>query len=885
MDNLSIKSGHTVKTVNSTVSSSARLKRQKEYQSLFSPKPTSNANKKTNKASNDSTNKNMTSSHSSILNALPINATDDADEFLVGSFSCALQKDILHHGRLYLTNRYLAFYSSILGISVTRLVIPLHDVIQVEKKYTAFLFPNAIQISSLSGGRYFFASFVSRDSAFGKICACWKRCLMDRKALGQRVQQANSSGEPLGSLGESPVDLNQVNDQPLLSKSTSTMLNQVNSMSDTSLSMPNDDNSSTKEQDSQISQTVSQQECILRDILFEAKQLSSKKDCYSLMDADDWLSEESFAEKAFERQTATSCNASQSILNGQTDGFTLKNNASLLASSLVLPPIDSHTIASNDDALSPLNGQDQTNAQSTNSSSQQPSDSIEKEDPFNPNTEPSAYSAVQNESKQTNLTVTNDQLTDSHVPWTDSRDQLTDSEQEQEEQEDTQTIDFSCFDSPADSFLSSDNHSHQKLLSTYPLKVLDRTFSLSLDRITAMLMFQGPSASHPTESHHSSIPDKDNSFFFDYLDFLGTSNIKMSSWSPLGRNQHVRVISGSLQCLPFSWLSPWIPSSLMPEWKEDFLLQQQLHSTPHQQQQQQHPNNPLCIECKLQWRSVTLSFILLLSQANDSVSSDAKNPQYCRVQVSMRKEQDCLTTFLKQQQQQKQQHCIESSSNEHIRSKAIAAVMMKWWQQSNASRSMSIAKYILIGLQRSILRRLTHTALQEITQAWYSEEQQQTIMTSTNDKLTKNHVFRECGHWRLSFRFILITVAIIIISAVFFMIALLLNRLASIKYARNKQTDNGSLPQNGSLAESLDAMRSTHGKDQWQKSIQMQDDKTWNKLKQRIPGADPKVKTFKEKGKEKGKKVDGTVGLDLFSFMQAELARLEGDIGQLLNGP
>jgi hypothetical protein len=36
-----------------------------------------------------------------------------ADEKLVVDYSCALQKDILVHGRLYVTKNYLCFYANI----------------------------------------------------------------------------------------------------------------------------------------------------------------------------------------------------------------------------------------------------------------------------------------------------------------------------------------------------------------------------------------------------------------------------------------------------------------------------------------------------------------------------------------------------------------------------------------------------------------------------------------------------------------------------------------------------------------------------------------------------------------------------------------------------
>ena len=36
-----------------------------------------------------------------------------SNEMLIGDYSCALQKDILVHGRIYITTNYLCFYANI----------------------------------------------------------------------------------------------------------------------------------------------------------------------------------------------------------------------------------------------------------------------------------------------------------------------------------------------------------------------------------------------------------------------------------------------------------------------------------------------------------------------------------------------------------------------------------------------------------------------------------------------------------------------------------------------------------------------------------------------------------------------------------------------------
>lgn len=63
-------------------------------------------------------------------------------EVLVASKSCALQKDILVHGRLFASTRHLAFASSILGYT-SRVVIPFSEIEVIERRFTALVIPNA----------------------------------------------------------------------------------------------------------------------------------------------------------------------------------------------------------------------------------------------------------------------------------------------------------------------------------------------------------------------------------------------------------------------------------------------------------------------------------------------------------------------------------------------------------------------------------------------------------------------------------------------------------------------------------------------------------------------------------------------------------------------
>lgn len=108
-----------------------------------------------------------------------------ASEHLIGAYSCALSKDILVQGRLYLSPNFLCFNSNILGW-VTNLIIPFREVIQIEKKSTAVLFPNGIVIRTLHQ-KYVFASFMSRDTTFNLIMKIWHNFLQ------QTITEENGS--------------------------------------------------------------------------------------------------------------------------------------------------------------------------------------------------------------------------------------------------------------------------------------------------------------------------------------------------------------------------------------------------------------------------------------------------------------------------------------------------------------------------------------------------------------------------------------------------------------------------------------------------------------------------------------------------------------------
>lgn len=114
------------------------------------------------------------------------------NDFLIDDFSCALSKEILLQGRMYVSEHHICFSSNIFGW-VNTLIIGFDEVVGFEKKSTAVIFPNGIVIQTLHN-RHSFASFISRDSVYELLMSIWKQA-------SSRVDQNNT-----GALANKNID-------------------------------------------------------------------------------------------------------------------------------------------------------------------------------------------------------------------------------------------------------------------------------------------------------------------------------------------------------------------------------------------------------------------------------------------------------------------------------------------------------------------------------------------------------------------------------------------------------------------------------------------------------------------------------------------------------
>ncbi|XP_046899296.1 protein Aster-B-like isoform X3 [Hypomesus transpacificus] len=116
-------------------------------------------------------------------------------ERLIVDYSCALQRDILLQGRLYLSENWICFYSNIFRWE-TLLTVRLKDICSMTKEKTARLIPNAIQLCT-DNEKHFFTSFGARDRTYMMMFRLWQNALLEKplcpKELWHFVHQCYGS--------------------------------------------------------------------------------------------------------------------------------------------------------------------------------------------------------------------------------------------------------------------------------------------------------------------------------------------------------------------------------------------------------------------------------------------------------------------------------------------------------------------------------------------------------------------------------------------------------------------------------------------------------------------------------------------------------------------
>ncbi|XP_003413969.1 GRAM domain-containing protein 2A isoform X3 [Loxodonta africana] len=90
------------------------------------------------------------------------------EEVVLKVCSCALQRDLLLQGRLYISPNWLCFHASLFGKDI-KVVIPVVSVQTIKKHKMARLLPNGLAITTNTSQKYVFVSLLSRDSVYDML--------------------------------------------------------------------------------------------------------------------------------------------------------------------------------------------------------------------------------------------------------------------------------------------------------------------------------------------------------------------------------------------------------------------------------------------------------------------------------------------------------------------------------------------------------------------------------------------------------------------------------------------------------------------------------------------------------------------------------------------
>ncbi|XP_051963800.1 GRAM domain-containing protein 2B isoform X2 [Xyrauchen texanus] len=130
------------------------------------------------------------------------------EEQLRQSYTCALQKDILYQGRLFVSDNWICFHSKVFGKDI-KIVIPVSSVTVIKKTKTAILVPNALDIST-SHERHVFVSFLSRDTTYKVLVSVCPHLVEDCPGISQIQCQSSSTGQQTSLPTDLAVDLSDV---------------------------------------------------------------------------------------------------------------------------------------------------------------------------------------------------------------------------------------------------------------------------------------------------------------------------------------------------------------------------------------------------------------------------------------------------------------------------------------------------------------------------------------------------------------------------------------------------------------------------------------------------------------------------------------------------
>ncbi|XP_022105267.1 GRAM domain-containing protein 2B-like [Acanthaster planci] len=122
------------------------------------------------------------------------------EETVIVSYSCALVKEIMFHGRMFISPNWICFHSNIFTFE-TQVAIKMTSIASISKARTAFVIPNAIGIQT-ENEKYVFGSLLSRRSTYMQLIKVWKNAVASTE-LEEEVSSSCTSNDCSGIL---PLD-------------------------------------------------------------------------------------------------------------------------------------------------------------------------------------------------------------------------------------------------------------------------------------------------------------------------------------------------------------------------------------------------------------------------------------------------------------------------------------------------------------------------------------------------------------------------------------------------------------------------------------------------------------------------------------------------------
>ncbi|XP_027763820.1 GRAM domain-containing protein 2A-like isoform X3 [Empidonax traillii] len=122
---------------------------------------------------------------------------------LLGCFSCAWQREVPYHGRLYVSSRHIFFHSSLL-LKDIKAVIPVASVSALKKTNTALLVPNALSIRTAQGEKFLFVSLRQREATYQLLRSVCKQLQDSGRSPRDSVSNEGTLGKSLNSSQSDP---------------------------------------------------------------------------------------------------------------------------------------------------------------------------------------------------------------------------------------------------------------------------------------------------------------------------------------------------------------------------------------------------------------------------------------------------------------------------------------------------------------------------------------------------------------------------------------------------------------------------------------------------------------------------------------------------------